>query len=108
MLAIMKVKIGQLRNNLSRYIHKMNKDGEVIIICDRDTPVACLSPLSVTPSAEWRATREAIRARALAAGVEVTLPEAAVSMESFRQVAARVAPDERVDINTVDQIRGAF
>ena len=108
MIANMRVKIGELKNNLSRYIHKVNDEGEVIIICDRDNPVACLSPLALTPTAEWRAYRELTEARAQSAGVELAVPEALVSMAAFRSVEPQVAADGRVDVETMHEERGSY
>ncbi len=44
-----KVSIANLKNNLSSYIHKVSKGGEVIIT-DRHRPVAKIVSLEATPS----------------------------------------------------------
>jgi len=42
-----RVTIGKLKNQLSAYLRKV-KAGETVIVCDRDTPVARLEPISET------------------------------------------------------------
>lgn len=42
----MKVKTGNLRNNLSRYLKRVRQTGETIVVLDREEPVAELRPFS--------------------------------------------------------------
>jgi len=42
-----RVTIGKLRNQFSAYLRKV-RAGETVIVCDRDTPVARLTPISET------------------------------------------------------------
>lgn len=40
----MEVKTGELRNQLSRYLHRVRQTGDSIIILDRNRPVAEIRP----------------------------------------------------------------
>ncbi len=40
-----RVAIGKLKNQLSAYLRKV-KAGETVIVCDRNTPIARLEPIS--------------------------------------------------------------
>ena len=44
-VAMIKVKVGELRNHLSRYLKKV-KSGQEITITDRETPIGRLLPYS--------------------------------------------------------------
>lgn len=46
-----RVTIGKLRNQLSAYLRKV-KAGETVIVCDRNTPVARLEPMSETDTGQ--------------------------------------------------------
>jgi prevent-host-death family protein len=57
------VKIGALKNELSAYLRYV-KQGEEVIVCDRDTPVARIVPIhasSVGEEATRRIPRKGIR-----------------------------------------------
>ena len=42
----MRIKTGNLRNNLSRYLKRVRQTGETIVVLDREEPVAELRPFS--------------------------------------------------------------
>lgn len=56
----MEVKTGDLRNNLSRYLRRIRQTGEAVVVMDRDTPVAVINPLPVSPIANsvWSARHQ--------------------------------------------------
>lgn len=41
----MKVKVGQLKAHLSRYLREIQDSGETLEVCVRETPVAYLKPI---------------------------------------------------------------
>lgn len=45
MLVNMKVKVGQLKAHLSRYLREIQETGESLEVCVRETPVAYLTPI---------------------------------------------------------------
>ncbi len=61
----MKVKVGELKTQLSKYLRKLEEDGEPIEICVRETPVAYMTPVG-RPGKD----REAQRLEAV--GIRVT------------------------------------
>jgi antitoxin (DNA-binding transcriptional repressor) of toxin-antitoxin stability system len=46
----MRVKIGELKTHLSKYLRKLEQDGELIEICVRETPVAYMTPVGKSAS----------------------------------------------------------
>ena len=50
------VTIAKLKNRLSAYLRKV-RAGETIIVCDRKTPIAQLTPVQVTESQDDRIAR---------------------------------------------------
>lgn len=102
----MHVKIADLKNNLSRYLARVREMGESIIVCDRDTPVAVLSPLERDDDAEWKRYRTEALARAKKIGLALNIP-ARRPREGARKLPSSpvVAPDGRTDVNTIDRIR---
>lgn len=102
----MNVKTADLKNNLSRYLRQIRRTGESIVVCDRDKPVATLSPLARDADAEWRRYRAEAVARAQEIGLEIDIPLSRPtkgSMPPFRPIPA---PDGRTDIRTIDLVRG--
>lgn len=101
----MEVKIAELKNNLSRYLHKVSDEGQIIIVCDRDRPVACISPLGAVDS--WETYRQTALARARQIGIDLEVP-ASADIKDFHAVRPAKAPDGRTDINTIQMERKAF
>ena len=58
----MRVKTADLRNNLSRYIREVRENSETIVVCDRDRPVAVLSPVADENDLEWEQHKMDIKA----------------------------------------------
>ena len=101
----MHVKIADLKNNLSRYLAKLRETGETIIICDRDKPIATLTPLVRDDDAEWQRERGECLARAKKIGLKIDIPLHRPDTNCMPDVTPRVAPDGRTDIHTIDLVR---
>ena len=102
----MNVKIADLKNNLSRYLARVRQTGETIIVCDRDEPIASLSPIQQDADAEWRRYREECLARAKKIGLEIDIPLTRRNPVAKPKANPTIAPDGRTDIHTIDLVRG--
>ncbi len=102
----MQVKTAELKNNLSKYLHRVQQTGETIIVCDRDEPVATLSPIQRNEDAEWQRMREEALARASKIGLKINIPLNRPTKPKLPRVVTQVAPDGRTDIQTIDLVRG--
>ena len=72
-LAIMRVvRIGELKNHLSRYL-RVVRGGSRVIIMDRDTPIAELGPITTTPRTPTACREDLIRRGVLVAASRPTL-----------------------------------
>jgi len=105
-VSYMNVKIADLKNNLSRYLAKVRSTGETIIVCDRDEPVASLSPIQQNEDSEWRRYREECLARAKKIGLEIDIPLTRRNPAAKPKANPTIAPDGRTDIHTIDLVRG--
>lgn len=108
---IMQIKTAELKNNLSKYLRRVRETGESITICDRDKPVAVLSPLP--PEAveseedrEWLKERERILKKAKKLGGRLTLSRKCPRPMRELALHPTLAPDGRTDIKTIDLVRG--
>ncbi len=101
----MNVKIADLKNNLSRYLARVSETGETIIICDRDTPIATLTPLVRDEDAEWQRYREECLARAKKIGLQIDIPLHRRDRREKPKAHPTLAPDGRTDIRTIDLVR---
>ncbi|MBL8022146.1 MAG: type II toxin-antitoxin system prevent-host-death family antitoxin [Leptospirales bacterium] len=101
----MKVKIAELKNNLSRYVHRVRERGEVIVVCDRDRPVACLVPLGNSSETDWRVYRETMLLRAEESGIKLDIPLLRSDLKAFHSIKPGLAPDKRTDLNTIEIVR---
>jgi len=54
----MKVKVGQLKTHLSKYLREVQETGEAIEVCVREKPVAYLTPIEDAGSVEDRRRKE--------------------------------------------------
>lgn len=102
----MNVKVADLKNNLSRYLARLRQTGETIIVCDRDDPVATLSPIQRDEDAEWQRYREECLARAKKIGLQIEIPLHRPDRSKKPKANPSVAPDGRTDIRTIDFVRG--
>jgi prevent-host-death family protein len=102
----MNVKTADLKNNLSRYLRRVRETGETIIVCDRDEPVATLSPIMRNEDAEWTRYREEALARARQIGLKIDIPAKRPTGRCMPEVTPTVAPDGRTDLRTIDFTRG--
>lgn len=108
---VMQVKTAELKNNLSKYLRRVREVGEPITVCDRDTPVAMLSPLppeyvEAEEDRDWQRERERILKKAKKLGIRISIP--GKRPKPMREVfgVPAVAPDGRTDIKTIDLVRG--
>lgn len=102
----MNVKTADLKNNLSKYLRRVRERGETIIVCDRDEPIATLSPVVRDEDAEWAKQRAEALARAQKAGLTIDIPLKRPGPAPLMDITPTVAPDGRTDINTIDLVRG--
>jgi prevent-host-death family protein len=105
----MKVKTGELKNNLSRYLKRLVETGESITILDRDRPVARIMPLrgkrGAKPSA-WSKERARVLERAAKLGIKLSMPETEPKLLRDIPIIPRKAPDGKQGIETVASMRG--
>ena len=101
----MNVKTADLKNNLSRYLARVRETGESIIVCDRDKPVAILSPLDRNEDAEWNRYRTEALARAKKIGLALHIPARRPARSHSSDIRPVVAPDGRTDMATIDLVR---
>jgi antitoxin (DNA-binding transcriptional repressor) of toxin-antitoxin stability system len=101
----MDVKIAELKNNLSRYLAQIRRTGETIIVCDRDEPIASLSPIQRGEDAEWQREREERLARAKKIGLTMDIPLHRPAKNKKPKANPTLAPDGRTDIHTIDLVR---
>jgi prevent-host-death family protein len=90
------VKIAELRRNLSGYLRKV-RNGAEILVCDRDTPVARISPIAAEEYSE-----ETLR---LAAEGKIRLPEKPWSVEKILALPGPDIPAEALS-EAMDWARG--
>ena len=102
----MNVKTADLKNNLSRYLRQVRETGEPIIVCDRDEPVATLSPIVRDVDAEWRRFRDAALARAKQLGIAIDIPVKRPTTPCMPKIRPALAADGRRDIRTITLVRG--
>lgn len=98
----MRVKTADLRNNLSRYIREVRENLETIVVCDRDRPVAVLSPVADENDLEWEQHKVDMQALARRTGMPVRVP---AKRPTTPEQEPLVAPDGRVDVDTVAAMR---
>jgi antitoxin (DNA-binding transcriptional repressor) of toxin-antitoxin stability system len=92
----MKVKVGELKTQLSKYLRKLEIDGEPIEICIRETPVAYMTAVG-SPNRD----REAQRLEAL--GIRVTQ----WGTDGRVEIAPPTASESStVSFNSVESMRG--
>jgi antitoxin (DNA-binding transcriptional repressor) of toxin-antitoxin stability system len=101
----MKVKTADLKNNLSRYLARIRASGESLTVCDRDTPVATLTPIPDQTDKEWEAFRRDVLEKAKKVGLRIDLPLVRPDRSKKARVHPSVAPDGRTDIRTIDLVR---
>ena len=101
----MNVKTADLKNNLSRYLARIRDTGETIVVCDRDKPVAILSPIDRDEDAEWNRYRTEALARARKIGLAIQIPLRRPRKSPLPETHPVVAPDGRTDISTIDLVR---
>src|SRR5258706_1452650 len=104
----MKVKTGELKNNLSRYLKQLAETGESITILDRNRPVARIMPLRGQRGAKrsaWTKERADVLERASKMGIKLSIPETEPKPLRNIPIIPKVAPDGRKDIDTVVGMR---
>lgn len=101
----MKVNTADLKNNLSRYLARIRRSGDTLIVCDRNKPIATLTPINPDPDEEWKAYRRDIMAKAKKAGLTIDLPVQRPDPARKTKPHPTVALDGRTDIRTIDLVR---
>lgn len=104
----MEVKTGELKNNLSRYLKRLAETGEAITILDRNRPVARILPMRGNRGSKksaWSVERAKMLERASKLGIQLTIPEIQPKPMRDLKFKPEVAPDGRVDIDTVVSMR---
>ena len=102
----MKVKVADLKANLSRHLLHVSQTGETLEVCVRENPVAYLAPVGGgRASAAEIKTADALRERLHAAGL--VLAEPASTRKAPPPIHASVAEDGRTDVATVAVLRTA-
>jgi prevent-host-death family protein len=101
----MNVKTADLKNNLSRYLARVRETGETIVVCDRDKPVAVLSPIDRDEDAEWNRYRTEALTRARKIGLALPIPLRRPRKMPLPEIRPVVAPDGRTDLPTIDLVR---
>ncbi len=101
----MNVKTADLKNNLSRYLARIRRSGDTIVVCDRNTPVATLAPIPHHPEEEWAKYRLAALTRADKLGISIDLPVRSPDRSRKTLIHPTVAPDGKTDIRTIDLVR---
>lgn len=101
----MRVKIADLKNNLSKYLRRV-KSGETIIVHDRDTPVATLAPIVRCDDEEWTRYRTEALARAREINMEIFIPAKRPTKRVMPDIKPSLAPDGCTDVNTIDLVSG--
>jgi prevent-host-death family protein len=104
----MKVKTGELKNNLSRYLKQLAETGESITILDRNRPVARITPLRGKRGAKrsvWAQERADLLEKASKLGIKLSVPETEPRQLRNIPIIPRIAPDGRQDIGTVAGMR---
>lgn len=101
----MKVKTTELRNNLSMYLKRVKKSGKQLIICDRDQPIARILPIADPENELSESTRASIATKLESVGLFLDLP-IRLNNSSMLAIRTRKAPDGKIDISTIDFVRG--
>jgi len=101
----MRVKTADLKNNLSKYLNRIRDTGETIVVCDRDEPIATLTPIGRDADAEWERLRVEALARAEKIGIKIEIPPRRPSRAAKPSARPTLAPDRRRDIRTIDLVR---
>jgi antitoxin (DNA-binding transcriptional repressor) of toxin-antitoxin stability system len=103
----MKVKTAEFKNNLSRYLRQVRERGVTIIVCDRDRPIASLSPLpgGAAEDPQWKKESAELRGRFEEVGLVCRPPLRAA--DGLPKTKPSSTPDGRTDISTVEEMRRA-
>lgn len=101
----MRVRIADLKANLSKHVRRVRETGDRIEVCVREDPVAYLVALGTSLSnAETDRRNEAVRENLRAAGLEwVAGGDACPS--SLPSITPSVAGDGRTDVRTITDER---
>ncbi len=100
----MKVKVGELKTHLSRYLRELQRDRNPIEVCVREKPVAYLTPADPHPShGEPDAAMRALQEQLQSAGLRWNATGATGKMD-FKPNPLP-AGDGRKDVHTVEAMR---
>lgn len=105
MFLLMNVKTAELKNRLSSYLRRVRERGETLVVCDRDRPVATISPIPETGSpdpswlAECHSQRRSFEERGLRFHPLPSRPDGLPGGSPVR------APDGDTSVSTVERMR---
>lgn len=103
-VGLMKVKVGELKTHLSKYLRQLQESREPIEICLRDEPVAYLTAAKIKKSPDMVKQAEVERDLAEAGLVLIRKSPADEGPAGFDPRPVR-AGDNRTDLETVCQMR---
>ena len=102
-MTIMKIRVADLKTNLSRHLRRLRETGEPIEVCVREEPVAYITSADRHPDSVAKQVDDALQGRLQAAGLLV-VSQGGIPAER-PDITASVAGDGRTDIATMKAIR---
>jgi antitoxin (DNA-binding transcriptional repressor) of toxin-antitoxin stability system len=96
----MKVKVGELKTHLSKYLHDLQAGGDTIEVCVREKVVAYLSPIT---SQKSDSQQEDVRRALAQSGLKVSYSGLSKTKPKLKPPV--VASDGRTDLDTVEMMR---
>lgn len=97
------VKTAELKNNLSKYLRRVREKGVTITVCDRDTPIATISPVKTEGDPEWEEHKTTLREIEKKTGLKITVREK--RPRKVKTGPPTPAVDGRTDLETVVEMR---
>jgi len=101
----MKVKIGELKTHLSRYLRQLAEDGEPIEVCVREEPVAWLTRARAAAAAVDLQPHEQVVRGLERSGLRLSAAPRAVAPPCDFSPTPTPAGDRRTDSSTVTDMR---
>jgi antitoxin (DNA-binding transcriptional repressor) of toxin-antitoxin stability system len=99
----MNVNTAELKNGLSKFLRHIRRTGETITVCDRNRPIALLSPLPSEDRTARERERKTVLRRAERLGIRLTLP--ADEGPDDEPIVPEIARDGRRDTATIEWVR---
>lgn len=102
-MTTMKIKVADLKTNLSRYLRRLRETGEAIEVCVREEPVAYITSVDRRMDSVAEPDDAALHGRLQAAGL--LLVQHRGGSAGRPDITTSVAGDGRTDISTVKAVR---